>query len=277
LACLKSTILSGVEKRKKETLFNRSNNKRSPLYYVLIFVQTMTYFDQYRTLKSTPHATNHLDNGYSFHNRFVMMGFYRVIKDFIMLKHLLKKTLTLSSFIVLVSCASVPTDINIIPDLALKEGTIAFSNAAPWQIQSRDLRIERHLVQIVDGEKVAQLINEHQSVRLLIEKNLSQAWLNNGLKIADSSDYHVDIMLNKALATVTESAVSYEVKSQLVLKLQLSHQGKKFVKLFRSNSQWEGPFNASISRITKELSVQLSDLLNQIVQDEELNKKLQQF
>jgi len=194
-----------------------------------------------------------------------------------MFKNLLKKTLTLSSFLLLISCASVPTDINIIPDLQLKAGTVALTNETPWQVASRDLRIERHLVQIVDGEKVAQLINEHQSVRLVIEKNLSQAWVNNGLKIADQSDYHIDIMIIKALATVTESAVSYEVKSQLALKVQLTYQGKKFVKLFRSNSQWEGPFNASISRITKELSVQLSDLLNQIVQDQELNKKLQQF
>ncbi|TEW51712.1 YajG family lipoprotein [Psychromonas algicola] len=194
-----------------------------------------------------------------------------------MIKSYLKKTLLISSLLTLISCASVPTDINIIPDLDLKAGTYTFTNENPWQVDSQDLRIERHLVQIVDGDKVAQLINEHQSVRLLIEKNLSEAWANNKLKIVDQSDYKIDIKLIKALATVTEAAVSYEVKSELILKIQVTHQGNIYVKLFKSNNQWEGPFTASISRITKELSVQLSELLNQIVQDEELNDKLQQF
>ena len=88
-----------------------------------------------------------------------------------MLKSYLKKTLLISSLLTLISCATVPTNINIIPDLDLKVDTYTFTNENTWQIDSQDLRIERHLVQIVDGDKVAQLINEHQSLRLLIEKN----------------------------------------------------------------------------------------------------------
>ena len=194
-----------------------------------------------------------------------------------MIKRYLKKTLLISSLLTLISCATVPTDINIIPDLDLKVGTYSFNNDNVWQIGSQDLRVERHLVQIVDGDKVAQLINEHQSVRLLIEKNLSEAWANNKLNIVNQSDYKIDIKLIKALATVEEAAVSYEVKSEMVIKIQVTHQGNIYVKLFKSNSQWEGPFTASISRITKELSVQLSELLNQIVQDQELNDKIEQF
>ena len=194
-----------------------------------------------------------------------------------MIKTYLKKTLLISSLLTLISCASVPTDINIIPDLDLKAGTYTFTNENTWQVDSQDLRVERHLVQIVDGDKVAQLINEHQSVRLLIEKNLSEAWSNNKLNIANQSDYKIDIKLIKALATVKEAAVSYEVKSELILKIQVTHQDNIYVKLFKSNNQWEGPFTASIPRITKELSIQLSELLNQIIQDQELNDKLQQF
>lgn len=194
-----------------------------------------------------------------------------------MVKRYLKKALFISSLLTLISCASVPTDINIIPDLDLKAGTYTFTSEKSFQVNSQDLRIERHLVQIVDGEKVAQLINEHQSIRLLIEKNLSEAWTNNKLNLVDQSEYKIDIKLIKALATVKEAAVSYEVKSELILKIQVMHQGNIYVKLFKSNNQWEGPFTASISRITKELSVQLSELLNQIIQDEELNDKLQNF
>jgi uncharacterized lipoprotein len=189
----------------------------------------------------------------------------------------LKKTLIISTLFTLMSCASVPTDINIAQELNLKVGTYTFTNPTEWQISSQDLRIARHLVQIVDGNKAAKLINEHQSLRLLIENNLSQAWMSNDLKINNISDYTIDIKLLKALATVTEAAVSYEVRSEMMIKVQLEHQGKKFVKLFSSNSQWEAPFSASIPRMTSELNTQLVELLNQIVQDQELNTKLQQF
>lgn len=194
-----------------------------------------------------------------------------------MIKNYLQKTLFISSLLTLISCAVIPTDINIIPDLDLKAGTYTFTNQNAWQVDSKDLRIERHLVQIVDGEKVAQLINEHQSVRLLIEKNLSDTWLNNKLKIADQSDYKINIKLIKALATVEEKTVSYQVKSELILRIQVVHQGNIYVKSFKSNNQWEGPLTASIPRITKEMSAQFAELLNQIVQDEELNDKLQKF
>jgi len=175
------------------------------------------------------------------------------------------------------SCASVPTDINLMPQLHLTTGTYEFSNENAWKINSQDIRVAKHLVQIVDGDKAARLINEQQSIRLLIENNLSQAWSENQLNMANESDYKVDIKLVKALATVTEATVSYEVKSEIALKIQLTHQGRIFVKLFRSNNQWEAPFTTSISRVTQELNLQLSDLLNQIIQDQELNTKLQQF
>ena len=177
----------------------------------------------------------------------------------------------------LASCASLPTDININPELDLEKNTYTFKQSDTWQIASQDLRVARHLIEIIDGDNVAQLINEQQSLRLLVEKSLTQAWINNKLKVNKSSEHQANIKLIKALATVTESTLSYDVDSQMVIKIELNYQGKNFVKLFRSNKQWDAAFSTSAAGITEQLNVQISQLLNQIIQDPELNSKLQQF
>jgi len=177
----------------------------------------------------------------------------------------------------LASCASLPTDININPELDLEKNAYTFNKSDTWQIGSQDLRVARHLIEIVDGDNVAQLINEQHSLRLLVEKSLTQAWINNKLKVNQSSEHRVNIKLVKALATVTESTLSYDVDSQMVIKVELSYQGKNFVKLFRSNKQWDAAFSTSAAGVTEQLNVQISQLLNQIIQDPELNSKLQQF
>ena len=194
-----------------------------------------------------------------------------------MIKNHFKRTCSFFSLFALISCASVPTDINISPDLNLKADTYAFSNENEWKINSQDLRIARHLVQIVDGDKAAKLINERESMRLLIDRNLSQAWLYNKLKVADQSKYKINIKLVRALATVTEAAISHEVKSEFIIQIQLINQANEYTKLFSSNNQWEASFTADIPDITKKLSLQLSELLNQIIQDRELNDNLQKF
>lgn len=194
-----------------------------------------------------------------------------------MSKIYLKLMPSIASLFLLMSCATTPTYININPTLSLASDTYAFHNQQAWEVKSQDLRIARHLIEIVNGDNVAELINEQQSLRLIIEKNLTQAWLENGLNVDKISEQKLDIQLMKSLATVTEATLSYNVKSQMIVKIQLKSKDKTFVRLFRSNHQWEAPFSISTSSINDELNIQLSQLLNQIIQDQALNAKLQQF
>ncbi|WP_409439722.1 YajG family lipoprotein [Psychromonas sp. GE-S-Ul-11] len=181
------------------------------------------------------------------------------------------------SLFTLLGCASTPTYTNITPQVNLEQNRQAFTNLQPWKIDSQDLRIARHVIEITDGDGVAKLINEQQSLRLLVEKSLTKAWLENGLKTDANSDYQVDIKLVKAIAKVTESTFSYDASSQMVVDVALTHRGKHFHKIFRSNKQWDGVFSNQIDGITDQLNKQLSLLLKQIIEDQELNSQLQQF
>ena len=163
------------------------------------------------------------------------------------------------------------------PALSIEKGAYTYSNQQPWKISSQDERVARHVIEVVDGDNVAQLVNEQQSLRLLVQDSLTQAWVDNQLKVDQNSDYKLDIKLVKVLATVTEASVSYDVSSQMMIKVALTHNGKAFIKLFRSNKQWNSAFSTNISNITERLNKQLSFLLIQIVEDQELNSQMQKF
>lgn len=194
-----------------------------------------------------------------------------------MFKMCYKWLLVSISLFTLWGCSSTPTYTNITPQLNLEKNGQTFTNLQPWKIDSKDLRIARHVIEITDGDGVAKLINEQQSLRLLVEKSLTQAWIDHGLKTDSNSDYQIEIKLVKALAKVTESTFSYDTSSQMVIDVALSHQGKYFHKIFRSTKQWDGAFNNQIAGITDQLNKQLSLILKQIIEDQELNSQLQAF
>lgn len=189
----------------------------------------------------------------------------------------MKTLILLISVLSLAGCAQTPSSIPLNPQLSLTLPKENYHNLQPWQIQSQDLRVAKHLIEIVDGDKVAKLINEQDSLRLLIENNLRKSWTEKQLKTASKSDFKVNIQLVKALSTVTESTLSYDVNSDMMIKVQLQHQGKTFVKLFQSTETWNAAFSTSVSRINTKIENQLSQLLSDIVQDNELNGKLNQF
>ncbi|WP_413692840.1 YajG family lipoprotein [Psychromonas sp. KJ10-2] len=194
-----------------------------------------------------------------------------------MLKTSFKGLLLSASILTLLGCTATPSYTNITPQLQLESNRQVFTNQQPWKIDSQDLRIARYVIEISSGDGVATLINEQQSLRLLVEKSLTQAWTDNNLKLDNNSDYQVDIKLVKALAKVTESTLSYDASSQMIVDVALSHQGKHFHKIFRSTKQWDGAFANQVNNITEQLNKQLSLLLKQIVEDQELNSQLQQF
>ena len=188
-----------------------------------------------------------------------------------------KSLLMMVTSLALISCSSTPAYTNLMPAFSIEKGAYTYSNSQPWKISSQDERVARHVIEVVDGDNVAQLVNEQQSLRLLVQDNLTQAWVDNQLKVDQNSDYKIDIKLVKALATVTEATVSYDVSSQMMIKVALTHNGKAFIKLFRSNKQWNSAFSTNVANITERLNKQLSLLLVQIVEDQELNTQMQNF
>ena len=163
------------------------------------------------------------------------------------------------------------------PELVNAEKQLSFDSDLKWSLSSQDQRIAHYLIEISTGDDVAILINEQKSSRLVIQQALNEAWLALDLSFTEESIYKIDVQLIKLLAEVEQSSFSHQVNSNIVIRIQLSSDQQKFNKTFKSHFYSKKQFTANNANISEQLNTQLSQLLNEIVQDPELNSKLQQF
>ena len=92
-----------------------------------------------------------------------------------------------------------------------------------------------------------------------------------------SSKNKINIQLIKLLAKVEQNTLTHNIDSKMIIKVELSTKSKIFSKTFTSRFTKEGPFNVDIKKTAEQLNIQLSQLLNEIIQDPQLNAKLQQL
>lgn len=185
-------------------------------------------------------------------------------------------TLSFISVFLLVACSTTPLSIQLQPKIELNQNAPLLSNKIDWQVKSQDQRIVQYLIEITNGKDAAKLINETQSSRLLITNTLQQQWNKRGLTFADSSTNIIEIQIINLLAKVDQKTLHHNTRIKIVLNIKLTTNNSVFTKTFISNTTQEGPFKADIEEINNQLNAQLSKLLNKIVQDPELNDKLQQ-
>lgn len=195
---------------------------------------------------------------------------------YLLLKNIHKVILFISSLL-LVACSSSPVSMQLQPELSSLQTASPLTNKIVWEISSQDRRIEQYLIEVTKGRNAATLINESQSSRLIIENALQQQWSKHGLRFSADSTDKINIQLIKLLAKVKQNTLTHNTHSKIVIKVELSTKNKIFSKIFSSRFTQEGVFAADINKISEQLNVQLSQLLNEIIQDSELNAKLQQL
>ena len=188
----------------------------------------------------------------------------------------IRTCILITSTTLLISCASPITSIQLQPTLLAPDQGTQLANKEAWDIMSQDYRVEQYLIEVINGRKAATLINESKSSRLIIEDTLKNQWQKEGLNFALNSPNQITIKIVKLLASVKQTTVSYSTDSNVIINVQLKTQDKLFNKVFKSNFRKEGPFGVDIDATAKQLNTQLSELLNQIINDPELNNKLQQ-
>lgn len=173
------------------------------------------------------------------------------------------------------SCANIPTSIDLQPSINSQLNTPALKSKNTWHISSQDFRVALYLIEISTGDDVATLVNESKSSRKLIEGKLQGYWTANGLMMGSSksSNANVKIELQKMLSKTEQVTFSHKTTANIRIKITLSNDLTSFSKTFKSRNYNEGAFSASILTINRNLNKQLSDLLEQIVQDDELNAK----
>lgn len=181
----------------------------------------------------------------------------------------------LSSVTLLFAC-SAPTSIKVQPTLSVRQTDEALPSTLEWSLSSQDQRIAHYLIEIIKGDGAATLINESQSSRLIIQNALREQWIKQGLSFASDSTNKIDIQLIKLLAEIKQNSLTFENNAKIVINVQLQTENRIFSKIFTSHYREKGLLIADSKQINAQLNKQLSQLLNEIIQDPEVNARLQQ-
>ncbi len=187
------------------------------------------------------------------------------------------RTLFIIAPLLLAACSSSPISMQLQPELALTQTSEPLISQSSWGINSQDHRIEKYLIEVSKGEKAATLINESQSSRLIIETALQQQWHKQGLRFNAESSNNINIKLIKLLAKVEQKTLTHHIASKIVIKVELSSKKQTFSKIFTLQSSKKGIFSANIDKVGEQLNIQLTQVLNEIIKDPQLNAKLQQL
>ncbi|QUM82227.1 hypothetical protein HWV01_19050 [Moritella sp. 5] len=184
---------------------------------------------------------------------------------------MLKKLLLNISLLLLTACASPPQQVNITAEPAPLATQYAGTQVS---ITSKDIRDANYLIAIHKVGEPAQLLNNQSSLVNLTTAKLQQGWEQQGLVFSPQADIAINLELQTARIDVQQDSFEHQAESTLMLIVSIDNKGQTLTKQFRSASTLTGAFSPSMSDLETKFSQQLSSILNDVFNDQQINDYL---
>lgn len=187
---------------------------------------------------------------------------------------MLKQICSVMLAMLLVSaCAQQPNQLTL--TLPPQQTTAPVSTGATVALESQDLRTASYVVVIHGDSEPATLLGATQNLRQLVADQLSERWQQQGVRLDPGADTHIRIELQQLLAEVKQGSFSHSINSNIRIKVDYNDASGSFSKLFRSTATREGVLKVNILKLQQQLSEQLASVLDDIINDEQLRRRLQ--
>jgi uncharacterized lipoprotein len=184
----------------------------------------------------------------------------------------LLSTISLSITLLLSACVSAPSHLIIAPEVTATAITQHFNQEATLNVI--DMRTANHLVQILREGEAATLFSAQERLENIIKKSITNPWKNQGLTIKDTAVNSINIAIEKAIISVTQKTMKYQVQSEIVLKVTINNNQETLTSTFQNRGNSKGPFKVDIAVLERNFNQRLSNLLQQILANEKINQFL---
>ncbi|SJZ32874.1 YajG family lipoprotein [Photobacterium toruni] len=187
---------------------------------------------------------------------------------------MIKKYFVLVSTLLLSACAATPP-----APLALMP-TAVFT-PQPWahnktlNLSCIDKAPNSYIAVIDNGStENVQVIQPQQPISLTLHHVLAQQLAGQGFRINNHATSIMAVTIEKALVTIKQGLVKYNMHSELQLQLSVKTPNGQFIKRYSGNSSREDALTASNKDIATSMNKLINSILNEIANDSELNKYL---
>lgn len=169
----------------------------------------------------------------------------------------------------LTGCASAPTSLILAPDAPLITSS---AQQGSLQLTSVDRRSEQYVVKVRNGDGAAELLSPSQAPRQLLDQGVRQGFSQLGYQLDPASNTQMTLVLDKAVLEIDQGTFSHDAKGLFEATVKINTKVQTLTKTFTVTSAFSGPMKPDLARIEREVNDRLSQLMTNIVNDEELQQ-----
>jgi uncharacterized lipoprotein len=168
-------------------------------------------------------------------------------------------------------CANLPSHLIISPDNVITPAIFHANKQA--QLNVIDMRTANHVVQIIRKGEAATLLSTQERLEETIKKNLSKHWKKQNLDIQPNGLNAITVAIEKAVISVVQERVEYQVQTEIVLKITINNGSQTLTTTFNNRGNSDGPLQADIAVLERNFNQRLEKILEQVL----ANKKISNF
>lgn len=169
------------------------------------------------------------------------------------------------AIVTLAACSSVPEPVSLNPQV----NTTVSGNIVNLRI--RDQRAHNHVMRLEQNDQTAQFAPADPSLTSLIQDRLSQRWT-----LEDNASAQLEVILQEGIFVIRQGSLRHDTEHKVRLQVRLHAPGVEFEKTFSGSRESNGPLRADHRRIEREFAALLADVLNDLLNDEALNRRIEE-
>lgn len=181
----------------------------------------------------------------------------------------IKQVLTFCLTLALFACTTTPSHIIVAPDMMGFVNQTKYNNKT-INLAVQDLRTSAHIVQIMQKDKAAVLVNSQTDLAKVMKASLVEQYAKQGLTFNSQSSNQLEIKLVSAIINVDQTVLKYSTKTQIEFAVIMRNGEQILTKNFRQSGSSNGPLSPDLAVLGRDFNQQLTKALSKLVNDVEI-------
>ena len=180
----------------------------------------------------------------------------------------MRKLTLLIALLLLAGCAQRPVIANLNLSLGPQPSGV-YGEGAAAVLSGLDARTSTDLVVYLNDRPASRLGGTEPPGELISQK-LREGLEQQGLQLQANAPVRVGFSINELLVTVTRARMLYSADAKTSITLNVDNRGTVLTRVYRREASQSGATRPELAALENMLNSQISDILEQILQDEEV-------
>jgi len=143
-------------------------------------------------------------------------------------------------------------------------------------IQGRDARNNEEVILYHLKDQPPVKVDNMSPPHILVTERLAGGLREQGLMFENSAETRIFLEINELLVTVTKPKFLYSAEARTMITLKVVKDSTSLAKKYDRQATQEYPQRPAISKLENLLNDQLSEIISQILEDEDIRKAIRE-